>query len=197
MSLQLDLLPALGVAGALLALAVWVFGRVRADYRSRGALSRPIAALQTLYFCVYALSSYLFLDSRWGAIRASGGLLALAATLMAAGFSIVAGSMVPLGCRSFGRETGRLKTSGLYHYSRNPQLVGSFVFIVGYVLLWPAWSGLVWAALWIPICWLMVRGEEEHLLRVFGQEYADYCQRTPRTIGIPKRDRPGEGRDVT
>lgn len=31
------------------------------------------------------------------------------------------------------------------------------------------------------------RGEEQHLASVFGQESSDYCARTPRFIGLPKR----------
>jgi protein-S-isoprenylcysteine O-methyltransferase Ste14 len=44
----------------------------------------------------------------------------------------------------------------------------------------------VWAGLWIVIAELMVRGEEEHLERVFGDEYRAYCARTPRYLGWPK-----------
>jgi protein-S-isoprenylcysteine O-methyltransferase Ste14 len=32
---------------------------------------------------------------------------------------------------------------------------------------------MLWAWLWIPISYSMVRGEEEHLRRIFGQEYRD------------------------
>ena len=67
-----------------------------------------------------------------------------------------------------------------------PQLVGGFLFIAGYALLWPSWAGLAWAALWPLIAHLMVRGEEEHLARIFGDEYRDYCAITPRYLGLPK-----------
>jgi protein-S-isoprenylcysteine O-methyltransferase Ste14 len=34
---------------------------------------------------------------------------------------------------------------------------------------------------------LMVLAEEEHLRRVHGETYDEYCRRIPRHIGIPRR----------
>ncbi len=172
---------------ALLAASFFVFAKVRSDYQSLGRLSRPIAALQTGYFCVYALCSYVFLDSRLSHITAVGVLLLLALILRITGFLLVVFSMPLLGQRSFGRVAGSLHTSGLYRYSRNPQLVGGFLFMVGYALLWPSWQGMLWASLWLVIAHLMVRGEEVHLENIFGDEYRDYCLRTPRYLGLPKK----------
>ncbi len=186
MGIQLDPMVAVVVAGGLLLLAWYVFSRVRSDYRARGHLTRWVAVLQTGYFCVYAFCSYVFLDSRLSAVTSQKALLGLAAVLMVAGLAVVLLSMPFLGRRSFGAVVGQLHTQGLYRFSRNPQLAGSFFFIVGYALLWPSWTGALWAALWLPISHLMVRGEEEHLASVFGDAYQAYCRRTPRYIGIPK-----------
>jgi hypothetical protein len=46
MGILLDPLPALLIAGGLMAFAVYVFGRVRADCRAQGALTKPVAALR-------------------------------------------------------------------------------------------------------------------------------------------------------
>ena len=43
------------------------------------------------------------------------------------------------------------------------------------------------AVLWLPIMHLMVRGEEEHLEKVFGDAYREYREQTPRYLGLPKR----------
>ena len=186
MGIQLDPIGAAAIAGGLFLLAFYVFGRVRLDYRERGLLTRPVAALQTAYFFVYALCSYLFLDSRLTAIASSGVLLGFAVLLMTAGFSAVLASMPFLGRRSFGAEVGQLHTEGIYRFSQNPQLVGGFFFIVGYALLWPSWTGALWAALWLPISYLMARAEEKHLASVFGKEYEADCRRAPRFLGVPK-----------
>ena len=172
---------------ALLAGAFFVFARVRSDYRALGRLSRPIAILQVAYFCVYALASYAFLDSRLSHVTMGGLLFPLALVLMLIGFLLVLFSMPFLGRRSFGQEVGGLRTTGLYRYTRNPQLVGGFFFIVGYAMLWPSWQGALWACLWLVIAQLMVRGEEAHLEHVFGDAYRDYCAHTPRYLGLPKK----------
>jgi protein-S-isoprenylcysteine O-methyltransferase Ste14 len=172
---------------ALLTAAFFVFAKVKSDYQLRGRLSRPVAVLQTGYFCVYGLFSYVFLDSRFSHIGAKGFFLFFAVVLMAIGGLVVAFSMPFLGRRSFGMEVGSLRTSGLYRYSRNPQLVGGFMFIAGYAMLWPSWTGALWASLWLQIAQWMVRGEEMRLENVFGDPYRDYCSRTPRYLGLPKK----------
>lgn len=184
MNVGFGLYGSLLLLAALLGGAVWVFARVRADYRRLGRLSPPIAVLQTGYFCAYALSAYAFLDSRWSHVTTDRVVLFLAVICMAIGFLVVLFSMPFLGRRSFGMEVGTLRTSGLYRFSRNPQLVGFLVFVVGYALLWPSWTGAAWAALWVPIARLMVRNEEEHLEQVFGEAYREYCRRTPRWVGL-------------
>jgi protein-S-isoprenylcysteine O-methyltransferase Ste14 len=170
----------------LLAAAFFVFASVASDYRTHGKLSRPIAVVQTGYFCVYALSSYIFLDSRLSHIRTGSILFPPAIAFMISGLLMVALSMPFLGRQSFGGEIKGLRTSGLYHYSRNPQLVGGFLFIVGYALLWPSWMGLLWASLWVVIAHLMVQCEEEHLENVYGGEFRAYRARTPRYLGRPR-----------
>jgi protein-S-isoprenylcysteine O-methyltransferase Ste14 len=172
---------------ALLAAAFFVFARVRSEYKLRGRLSRPIAVLLTGYFCVYALSSYVFLDSILSHINTAGMLFPFAVALMLIGLIMVVCAMPFLGRQSFGMEVGGLRTSGLYRYSRNPQLVGGFFFIVGYAMLWPSWQGALWAGLWLVIAHLMVQGEEAHLEKLFGEEYRAYCARTPRCLGLPKK----------
>lgn len=186
MGITLNPSNSLLLLATLLTAAFWVFARVKSDYLAHGGLSRPVAILQTGYFCVYALCSYLFLDSRLSTVKTEGPLFPLSLVLMLAGFMIVVYSMPFLGRRSFGREVGSLRTSGLYRYSRNPQLVGGFFFIVGYALLWPSWPGAAWAGLWLVISHLMVRSEEVHLENIFGEQYRDYRANTPRYLGLPR-----------
>lgn len=183
----LDPLISMILFAILLAAAFYIFGRVRSDYHILGKLSRPIAIFQVGYFCLYAFSSYLFLDSRLSHIQIDGWLLALAIVLMLVGFLVVIFSMPFLGRQSFGSSVTGLRTAGLYRYSRNPQLVGGFLFIVGYAMLWPSWQGAVWASLWIVSAHLMVHAEEAHLAQVYGDKYRAYCARTPRYLGILKK----------
>ena len=80
-------------------------------------------------------------------------------------------------------DVGELTEFGPYRWSRNPQLVGWFLFLLGFALNdWSLWS---LAALFVVVIYihLMVLIEEEHLRRVFGSRYGEYCRRTPRYFG--------------
>lgn len=187
MGIELNLFASLSLLAVLIAAAFFVFARVRSDYKVHGRLSRPVAILQVGFFCVYALSSYAFLDARWSYVTAIGWVFILALILATAGLLIIVFSMPFLGRRSFGREVGSLRTNGLYRYSRNPQLAGGFFLMIGYAMLWPSWTGGLWAGMWLLITHLMVRCEETHLENVFGDKYRDYCARTPRYVGLLRK----------
>lgn len=83
-----------------------------------------------------------------------------------------------------GRRQPHLVTSGPYRYSRNPQYVAYFLFLLGYALI--GRTVLAWVALvlyWLVVH-LIVLIEEEHLERTFGDAYRAYKQRTPRYLVI-------------
>jgi protein-S-isoprenylcysteine O-methyltransferase Ste14 len=88
--------------------------------------------------------------------------------------------------RSCGQEAKRLEISGLYRLTRNPQLVGGTLLIVGYVVLWPSWYALGWGILYAIMAHMMVLTEEAHLHAVHGEAYAEYCRRVPRYLGFPR-----------
>ena len=80
----------------------------------------------------------------------------------------------------------RLVTEGIYRWSRNPQLVGWTLVLVGLGLVRGSamvlfLAGLVWVGyrLHLPT-------EEEHLRRVFGDAYEAYLRRTHRYFGLPR-----------
>ncbi len=86
--------------------------------------------------------------------------------------------------KMFCLKVGELTEFGPYRWSRNPQLVGWFLFLLGFALQdWSVWSlaALVVVVIYIH---LMVLIEEEHLRRVFGEQYVEFCERTPRYIGL-------------
>lgn len=80
-------------------------------------------------------------------------------------------------------DAGKLTTSGPYRWSRNPQLVGFFLVLLGFALNdWSLWClvALLVAAINFH---LLVLVEEEHLRGVFGEQYVDFCFKTPRYAG--------------
>lgn len=77
-------------------------------------------------------------------------------------------------------DTGRLTVSGPYRWSRNPQYVGYFLFLLGFALNdWSLWCLAALLVVAISLH-LLVLVEEEHLHRVFGEQYVEYCRNIPR-----------------
>jgi protein-S-isoprenylcysteine O-methyltransferase Ste14 len=80
-------------------------------------------------------------------------------------------------------DAGKLTTAGPYRWSRNPQYVGWFLFLLGFALNdWSLWCLAALLVLAISLH-LLVLVEEEHLLRTFGDQYAEFCRQVPRYAG--------------
>ena len=79
-------------------------------------------------------------------------------------------------------RTKHLMTGGPYKYTRNPMLVGIYIYDLG-VLLWlQSWWPLVVFAIEIVLLTLQVRSEEKRLEADFGDEYRTYKQSVPRFL---------------
>ncbi|MFQ6053657.1 MAG: methyltransferase family protein, partial [Candidatus Bathyarchaeia archaeon] len=94
--------------------------------------------------------------------------------------------------RVSGLEASKLITTGIYRRSRNPQFLGFYLALLGMSLLGRSGYALMLTTIVIIYChYYIVKAEEPHLERIFGEEYLLYKSRTPRYIGVSKR---GEGR---
>src|SRR6476660_729706 len=84
------------------------------------------------------------------------------------------------------RNVQRLVTYGIFAWTRNPLYIGNFLIWMGFVTI----SGVLW---FLPIAILLfaveyeliVRYEEGVLESIFGREYLDYKNETPRWIPRP------------
>lgn len=176
------------ISAALFTAAIVVFARARLDYERYGHLTHLSSLLVILIFLLLCFTSNIFLHSNIGTINIGSITFIIALGLMALGLAGMVMALFQLGWNaSIGRRVLGLQQSGLYRITRNPQLVGLFLLLTGYALVWPSWSGALWVALYLSITTIMVRIEEEHLGRIYGEEYRIYCERTPRYIGIPKK----------
>ena len=81
------------------------------------------------------------------------------------------------------QEKTVLITNGIYRISRNPAFMGFDLLYLSSCLLLPNVPLLLASLLAAVMLHLQILKEEEHLLRVFGQEYAVYMQRVRRYIG--------------
>ena len=77
-------------------------------------------------------------------------------------------------------RTKHLMTDGPYRISRNPMLLGVYIYDIG-VLIWlSSWWPLVIFAVEVILLTLQVRSEERRLVADFGDEYIAYKQKVPR-----------------
>jgi len=120
--------------------------------------------------------------------------LASLASLFVASILFAVGATIYLWCvwdfATFGRGTPapvdppkRLVVRGLYRYSRNPMYVGALTVILGWVVLFPTLTLLLYG-LCVAIAFhlFIVFYEEPHLRKVFGAEYEEYCSRVGRWL---------------
>jgi protein-S-isoprenylcysteine O-methyltransferase Ste14 len=86
------------------------------------------------------------------------------------------------------RNVQRLVTYGIFSWVRNPLYIGNFLIWIGFVTI----SGVLWflpaAVLLFAVEYeLIVRYEEGVLESIFGREYLDYKNCTPRWIARPPK----------
>ncbi|MGB5448301.1 MAG: isoprenylcysteine carboxylmethyltransferase family protein [Woeseiaceae bacterium] len=82
-------------------------------------------------------------------------------------------------------DAGTLAMKGPYRWSRNPQYVGWFMFLLGFALNDWSWWCLVALVIVATYLHLLILIEEEHLNRVFGEQYARYRRNVSRYCGRP------------
>ena len=157
---------------------------VRRDYLSRGKLSPVITFLQALLFFVYGGFPYLYLENDWPAIYGPRFIHITGVLFIYLGLGVILYGMSRIGVlRSMGRGSPHLEQTGLYSRSRNPQAIACGLYVFGFLILWPSWYAAGWAVLYLPLIHLMVLSEEEHLRRIHGQNYLDFCEKVPRYLG--------------
>lgn len=106
------------------------------------------------------------------------------------GIAVMVVSMISLGFgTTFGQKHASLMRSGLYRFSRNPQIVGFGLMVVGVVMLWPSWYALGWLVIFAVIAHMMVVTEEEHLRKLIGKEYEEYCKNVPRYFRVRREEK--------
>ncbi len=79
------------------------------------------------------------------------------------------------------KESHSLVTSGVYSVIRNPMYFGTFMIGLGFTLiLWPWWAVPIFVIVFYLRFKRQVRREEKFLLDSFGDQFRQYCEKTPR-----------------
>jgi protein-S-isoprenylcysteine O-methyltransferase Ste14 len=103
---------------------------------------------------------------------------AVAAALVVAGRLITLGSVLAMRARD--RGASHLETSGPFRHSRNPGLVGMYVFVAGLWVAAPSLAMLIGIGIYLVHMDFKVRMEEDFLRNRFGEVYVGYQRRTSR-----------------
>lgn len=178
------------LAALLLFVAAYIIFRIagRRNYMQKGRLSLIALLLEILVFFLWGGFPYIYGPADWPEVHLNPILEIVGWIILAGGLVLMVSGMAQLGpMRFLGQEASKLKQTGLYRLSRNPQIVGCALYGCGFTLLWPSWYALGWLFLYAWIAHLMVLTEEEHLNRAFGEDFIKYCERTPRYVGTLKK----------
>ncbi|MBK9488550.1 MAG: isoprenylcysteine carboxylmethyltransferase family protein [Haliscomenobacter sp.] len=77
----------------------------------------------------------------------------------------------------------RIITRGAYQFVRHPSYLGAYLAIVGSSVLLQAYYGIVVSVIiMFAVYYYRIKVEEEALVKVFGDEYLEYQQRTKRMV---------------
>lgn len=161
---------------------------VRRDYRLLGRLTWLSSSFQLLVFAGIMGFPYLFNPPEWiwfwmlnRMINPELGILGMA--IIISGFIVAFGTMAWFGIRrAFGLESLGMIYTGPYRVTRNPQVLGGYLLVVGVTVQWLSWFAIVWIVLYGLVTHWMIVTEEGHLYAIFGEEYKRYCERTPRYL---------------
>ncbi|MEN8172896.1 MAG: isoprenylcysteine carboxylmethyltransferase family protein [Chloroflexota bacterium] len=170
----------------LLTVAYFVFHRVVAqEYLNQGRLGWWASSLQFIIFLAFFFFPYIYMPPEWSWDWLPNGtwnrLAALGLELL--GMAWAFGIMFWFGLkRAFGLEVKGLVSTGPYRFTRNPQMLGGWLMVLGVLVYMPSLYNLGWVLIWALIGHWMVTNEEIHLRRVFGEEYEHYSEKTPRYL---------------
>ena len=154
-----------------------------------------IGYLMGLCIFVIGIPALMWLVSGrgWSYVPGNAVQFILAVVLAAAGLALSIWSIVYMRrvgkgnpFDAYGHEvaprTKHLMTEGPYRISRNPMLLGIYIFDIGVMIWLLAWWPLAVFALEAALLTLQVRSEEKRLEQDFGEEYLAYTKRTRRYI---------------
>ena len=154
---------------------------VRWEYRKRGRLTY----FGTFLLCAMLFVPNLVIDYATNYEMPETPLDYIGVIVAVVGIAICVASMTHFRSISkiFCVDAGQLTVSGPYRWSRNPQYVGYFLFLLGFALNdWSMWCLAALLVVAISLH-LLVLVEEEHLRRVFGEEYGAFHREIPRYVG--------------
>ncbi len=169
-------------------MVIYVFTEVKKTYARNGTFTNKLLNFWFVMWGIYF--SALILSALYGVwlipIDKTFSLIA-GFTLILFGVILLVVSMMEFRTlrRSCGQDTSKLITSEVYKWSRNPQFIGCFLYIIGISLAGRSmFSFTLGVAASVVIYWYTVRLAEPYLERLYGKEYKLYMKRVSRWFSI-------------
>lgn len=137
-----------------------------------------IRALRLSFFILVPLA--LLICPPW--IGGTNSILGYSIELVGYAF-LLAGLAVRIWCTFYigGRKSKQLITQGPYSISRNPLYIGTCLLVIGVGLCFQNPAMLAFSlAIILPAHFFVIRMEETHLEKLFGEEFLAYKRRVPR-----------------
>ena len=88
----------------------------------------------------------------------------------------------------FFRKKGQLLTKGFYRISRHPIYVMVDIAWIGIGVATASWLLLALIVFYMIVLHFLILAEERICLEKYGDVYREYMKKTPRYIGIPKKE---------
>lgn len=153
----------------------------------KSPIPTPVFILGKLAF----LCSFLFFiakEYQWVAMHYDSAVTQMAGIILFfGGLLIVIAGVIQLGqSRAFGlpEMQTKLKTQGLYRFTRNPMYLGGFMMGIGSCLYSIHYINFLFFAVALMTHIAITKKEEEFLQSRFGREWTEYQERVPRFIGL-------------
>ena len=78
-------------------------------------------------------------------------------------------------------------TRGIYRFSRHPLYLSMFIQFLGIGVASASWVFILFSLLFFASVTILVVPEEHHCLELYGKDYQEYLNRTPRWLGFPRK----------
>ncbi len=176
-------------AGLFIVSGGWALSRARRELEERGRLGwKTFLAALLAYVGHAAVTLFAAWNSTWTVPIDPRVALSTGCLIAVVGASLYMAARIEFRSfrRTWGLDSDRLVTTGIYRFSRNPQTMGAVLFLAGASLAGRSLVAvLLVTLLWVAsLIWLPV--EEKALEHLFGDEYRRYRDTVPRTVGLPR-----------
>jgi protein-S-isoprenylcysteine O-methyltransferase Ste14 len=172
-------------------LALYVFAKIRDAYDRGEPFPKGLLPLWYAMWAFHHLAVALASLAGVWPLTSSSWVAAVAAVVALAS-GTAAGVLGLTQCGSYARATGQdnshLITSGIYQWSRNPQVVGWFMILLGVSIAGRSALALFLTGVFsLVLHAYTVRLEEPYLERVYGEQFRRYKAAAPRYFGVPRK----------